>query len=349
MVSVLFRLIRILQRNRTNEMISFTNSTNEVLRILEDAKGYVSGERIASELNISRAAVWKHICKLRKEEFCIDAQPRLGYRLTTPPDKLIPLEIKAGLKTSFVGQEILYYLKTESTNLIARNLAMNGAREGTLVTAEEQTKGRGRLSRSWLSPSYKNILMSIIFRPKVQPSQVFSLTMLTSLAIVKAIKNITVLDPLIKWPNDIYIGGKKIGGILTEFSAEQDQINFVIVGVGLNVNFDPSIYPEIGDTSTSISKALGKEISRVKLLRSILEEIEKGYNLFKEGKITQIRNEWDTHSLLTGKPVKVTSFGNTEEGIAESVDEDGYLILRDHKGERKRIFSGDVTLRITTS
>ncbi|MEW6614358.1 MAG: biotin--[acetyl-CoA-carboxylase] ligase [Thermodesulfobacteriota bacterium] len=346
MVSGLYRLIRILLRITSLEMMSFVNNTKEVLRLLKDAEGYISGERVARGLNISRAAVWKQICKLRKEGFCIDAQSRLGYHLVIPPDKLIPLEIKDGIKTSFVGQEIFYYPKTESTNLIAKNLAINEAKEGTVVTAEEQTKGRGRLDRSWLSPAYKNILMSIIFRPDVRPSQVFSLTMLTSLAVVKAIKAITTLNALIKWPNDIYIGGKKIGGILTEFSAEHDRVNFVIVGVGLNVNFDPSIYPEIKDTATSLSKALGKEISRVVLLRSILEETEKGYNLLKKGKVTQIRNEWNAHSLITGKPVRIASFGITEEGVAESVDEDGCLILLDYKGKRKRIFSGDVSLKI---
>ncbi|MFH1624404.1 MAG: biotin--[acetyl-CoA-carboxylase] ligase [Pseudomonadota bacterium] len=327
--------------------MSFTNSSEAILRLLKVAEGYISGERIARDLNISRAAVWKQVCRLRKEGFCIEAQPRLGYHLVIPPDKLIPISIKDGLKTSFIGQEIFYYPKAESTNVVAKRLAMDGAREGTVVIAEEQTKGRGRLDRDWLSPAYKNILISLIFRTRVQPSQVFSLTMLTSLAIVKAIRSTTRLNALIKWPNDIYIGNRKAGGILTEFSAEQDRVDFVVVGIGLNVNFDPTICSEIKDSATSLSNVLGKKVSRIELLRSILEEIEKGYNVLTEGKVSQIRDEWNRYSLITGKPVRITCFDTVEEGIAESVDEDGCLILRDSRGRRKRILSGDVSLRVT--
>jgi BirA family biotin operon repressor/biotin-[acetyl-CoA-carboxylase] ligase len=170
--------------------------------------------------------------------------------------------------------------------------------------------------------------------------------MLTSLAIVKAIKNTTALNPQIKWPNDIYVGDKKIGGILTEFNADQDRVDFVVVGVGLNVNFDPSIYPEIKDTATSLKEVLGKDVSRIELLQSILREIEEGCNSLEEGRASQIRNEWSTYSLITGKPVRITSFGTIEEGIAESVDKDGCLVLRDGEGKRKRILSGDVSLRL---
>ena len=318
----------------------------EVLRLLKEARGHLSGERIARQLNISRTAVWKQIRKLRKEGFCIDAQPRLGYCLVMLPDKLMPMEIKDGLNTSFVGKKIFYYKKTESTNLIAKGLAMDGAEEGTLVIAEEQTKGRGRLDRDWLSPANENILMSLIFRPKVRASKVFSLTMLTSLAIVKAIESTTTLAPKIKWPNDIYIGNMKVGGILTEFNAEQDRVNFVIIGIGLNVNVDTSIFPQIKDTSMSLKGALGKEVSRIRLLRSILQEIEEGYNYLKDDKVFLVRNEWDTYSLIKGKPVRITSSDVIEDGVAESVDEDGCLILRDCSGRRRRIVCGDVSLRI---
>ena len=325
--------------------MSLKSREEEVLRLLKDAEGYISGEAIAHELNISRAAIWKHISKLRRDGFHIDAQPRSGYCLITSPDKLTPSQIRDGLKTSLIGKEIFYYQCTESTNTIAKKMAMDGVKDGTVFIAEEQTSGRGRLNRHWISPANKNILMSIVFRPDLPTTQVFSLTMITSLAIVRAIMKIAPLNPGIKWPNDIYIGNKKIGGILTEFHGDQDGVNFVVVGAGLNVNFDPRLYHEIEENATSIRNELGREVSRMKLLQSILEEIEKCYGLFNEGGISEIRSEWNTYSLITGKTVRVTSFGNVETGVAEYVDEDGCLILRDSKGQRKRIFSGDVSLR----
>ncbi|MDY6853309.1 MAG: biotin--[acetyl-CoA-carboxylase] ligase [Thermodesulfobacteriota bacterium] len=322
------------------------NRGEEVLILLKDTDGFISGEKIASELKISRTAVWKQISRLRKEGFQIEAHPRLGYSLVFSPDRLLPSEIRNGIKASLIGSEISYYEKIESTNAIAKNLAMNGAEEGTLVIAEEQTKGRGRLNRDWLSPAYSNILMSLIFRPNLQAAKAFSMIMLTSVAIVRAIQGTTSLVAQIKWPNDIYLHNKKLGGILTEFNAEQDRVNFIVVGVGLNVNFDPCLYPEIKDTATSLKKVLGKEVKRAVLLRSILEEIERGYSAFNKGCISQIRCEWDNHSLVTGKHVRIHSLDNVEEGVAESIDDDGYLILRDINGNTKRILSGDVSLRV---
>ena len=159
--------------------------------MLKNIKGSVSGESIARELNISRAAVWKQICRLRKEGFNIDAQPKLGYRLVSQPDKLTPMEVRDGLKTIIMGKKVSYHPKTESTNGIAKNLAMKGAIEGTLVIAEEQTQGRGRLNRNWWSSPGKDILMSLIFRPEIKAQRIFPLTMLTSLAIVKAVTSVT--------------------------------------------------------------------------------------------------------------------------------------------------------------
>ena len=323
------------------------NNPKTVLKLLKNANIRLSGERIAQELNISRSAVWKRIEKLREKGFKIDAQPRSGYRLTASPDALIPEEIESGLEqASIFAGNIIYYKTIESTNLIAKKMAMDGAVEGTIVIADEQTMGRGRLNREWISPPNKNILFSIIFRPQILLAQLFSLTMLTSLSVVKAIAKTTGLKALIKWPNDIYIDRLKSGGILTEFNGEQDRINFVVVGTGLNVNFDPSLSDKIQNGATSLSKELGKKISRVKLLRAILKEIEKYYHLIQIGKRYQIHKEWNSYSLVTGKPVRITSFNSTEDGVAESVDADGCLIFRDLNGKRKKIVCGDVSLRV---
>jgi len=329
--------------------MSAIKSNDSVIELLKNANGYLSGEAIAQRLSISRAAVWKKIEKLRAQGFSIEAQPKLGYRILSLPDKLLPLEIKDGLDTAVFGQRLFYYSTISSTNLIAKQLASEGAAEGSVVIAEEQTKGRGRLDREWISPAGKNILMSVVFYPKLPPSHVFSLTMMTSLAIVKAIETTVAVFPMIKWPNDIYLHGKKIGGILTEFNAQQDMVNFVIAGIGLNVNFDLFNYPEIKDIGTSLLKESGKEISRIKLLQSILKEIEKGYRLINDGKFDRIYNQWNRYSLVTGKPVRIISFNSVEDGIAESVDETGALVLRDKHGNVKKIVCGDVSLRLNLS
>ena len=326
--------------------MAIINSNARVIELLKNANDYLSGEAIAQSLNISRAAVWKKIETLRSQGFSIDAKPKLGYRISALPDKLFPLEIKDGLDTDIFGQHLFYYSTISSTNLVAKQLASESVAEGSVVIAEEQTKGRGRLDRKWISPAGKNILMSVIFYPKLPPSQVFSLTMMTSLAIVKAIEITAALSPMIKWPNDIYLHGKKTGGILTEFNAQQDMVNFVIAGIGLNINFDPFNYPEIKDIGTSLSRESGKKISRIKLLQSILKEIEKGYNLINEGKFNHIYKEWNRYSLVTGKPVRITSFNLVEDGIAESVDENGALIFRNKYGKTKKIVCGDVSLRL---
>jgi BirA family transcriptional regulator, biotin operon repressor / biotin---[acetyl-CoA-carboxylase] ligase len=264
----------------------------------------------------------------------------------TFPEKINPAEIRNGLKNVSIGQEIVFFRKTESTNKEAKKLADNGAGEGMLIVAEEQSKGRGRLNRSWISSPYENILMSLVLRPALPPSKIFPLTMITSIAIVKAIEKTTGLKTKIKWPNDIYYNNKKLAGILTELNANRNKINYAIVGIGLNVNFDPDKYPEIKEIATSLCEETGKTISRNKLLQTILIEIEEEYNLLKKGKINGIRKEWNKYSLVTGKPVIVFSEGYSEEGIAESIAEDGSLILMKSDGEKKNILCGDVSLRL---
>lgn len=323
-----------------------TNKQHDILNLLKETDKHISGEEIARALKISRSAVWKHIHILQEEGYSIDAHTRLGYRLISVPDRLTPDEIKYGLATDFIGKKIHYYTKTESTNTVASNLALNGAPEGTLVIAEEQSGGRGRLDRKWLSRAYDNILMSLIFRPQLPAAEVFSITMLCSVAIVRAITKTTGLLTLIKWPNDIYINNKKIAGILTELSADQDRVNYVITGIGLNVNYDTNAYPEIRDIATSISSVTGQRTSRIELLRSILEEIEECYLMLRSGNRACIRTEWNKNSLIIGKQVQIISANSIDEGIADSIDDDGSLLLIGTDGVKKKIYCGDVSLRM---
>ena len=323
------------------------NHTEKILEILRDTDMYVSGKLIAHYLDISKSTVCRLIEKLRKKGVFIDAKSGSGYRLSSSADRLLPSAIKDGLRASSFIKEVFYHEKTESTNMIAKNLATDGAQEGTIVITDEQTKGRGRLNRTWLSPANKNILMSVIFRPELEVSKIFSLTMLTSLAVVNGIKDTTGLRSLIKWPNDIFINNKKTGGIRTEFNADHEKVNFVIVGIGLNVNFNPLLYPEIKDTSTSLSVNLGRKVSRIRLVQSMLLHIDKAYHTLNSGNGLQIYKEWKACSLIIGRRVKIISSGRIEEGVAECIHEDGRLIFKREDGKRREILHGDVSLRLT--
>ena len=254
--------------------------------------------------------------------------------------------IKEGLETGCFGQEICYLSSTDSTNLVARQLAQEGAREGTLVITDYQTQGRGRLKRSWWSPPGENLLFSIIFRPSFEVTHTFRLTLLSSLAVAEAIRQETGLETLIKWPNDIYLKGKKVSGILSELGVKGEQLQYVIVGIGINVNSDPSTHPEIKEIATSISMELGQSFSRLKLLKVILNLMERYYHILKRGDFNSLKKTWDALSLIKGKAVKVVSKDDLKEGIAESVDEEGFLILRDYSGKRSRIVSADVSLSL---
>ncbi len=254
--------------------------------------------------------------------------------------------IKEGLETGCFGQEICYFSSIESTNLVAKQLAQEGAREGTLVITDYQTQGRGRLKRSWWSPPGENLLFSIIFRPPFEVTHTFRLTLLSSLAVAEAIKQETGLETLIKWPNDIYLKGKKVSGILSELGVKGEQLQYVIVGIGINVNSDPSTHPEIKEIATSISMELGQNFSRLKLLKVILNLMERYYHILKRGDFNSLKKTWDALSLIKGKKVKVVSKDDLKEGIAESVDEEGFLILRDYSGRKSRIVSADVSLSL---
>jgi len=248
--------------------------------------------------------------------------------------------ITRGLKTSFIGQRVLYYPSVDSTMEVARQEARQGAVEGTVIVAGEQTGGRGRLKRAWLTPA-GNIALSIIFYPKV--SYLTSLIMLASLAVVHSIESATGLKPQIKWPNDVLIGDKKVCGILIENDVQGNVVNYSITGIGINANLRLADFPEIQTTATSLSDELGREISRLNVIRHLLGEIERYYLALSAGE--SIYEEWRDRLVTPGKRVRVTAGETTYEGIAESVTRDGSLSLRGSDGSLTRIVAGDVTLR----
>ncbi len=306
----------------------------------------VSGEDLAGLLGVSRTAVWKHIRLLKEVGFAVEARTGKGYRLTQVPDLLLPVLIQALLKTKIMGRTIYYFPQIESTNTKARELAEKGAPEGTLVVAEYQTRGKGRMARPWESPAGENLLFSLILRPTLPPQQTFNLILLVSVALCRSIQMETNLELKIKWPNDLYCQEKKMAGILAEFAAESDRLNYVIIGVGLNVNWSPAALPEDAQPATSILLESGLRASRLEILASFLSGMEQLYRKAQREGYHFIKKAWEHYSLIKNRPVRVMNGEEAWTGIAQGIDPQGALLVILDSGEKKRFLTGDVHLRI---
>lgn len=308
---------------------------------------YVSGEEICKILDVTRTAVWKHIQALREDGYEIDARPRAGYALAGIPDRLFPEEIRDGLSTRFIGRNIFYWDSVSSTNDQAKGLARGGAGEGSLVVAEEQTGGKGRLGRSWHSPKYKGIYFSLVLYPVISPYGASQVTMAAAVALAEAIRKETGVVAGIKWPNDLLASGKKICGILTELSAEMDKINYMVVGAGINANQDAGDFPgEVRSTATSLKAEAGRTISRIRLLQASLEEFERWYETWLAQGFAPVLAKWKELSVSLNCPVRVHTLNKSWDGWAEDVDEGGALLLRTPGGELQKLVSGEISLRL---
>jgi BirA family biotin operon repressor/biotin-[acetyl-CoA-carboxylase] ligase len=319
----------------------------EILRLLrEHPSVFLSGEEISRRLKVTRTAVWKRVTRLRTLGYEIEASTRSGYRLIQSPDLLSPSEIKPFLTTKWMGKTIHYFPSIDSTNSKAYQLALEGAEEGEVVIAESQVKGRGRLGRYWFSPPYLNLYLSAILRPKIPPHRASLITLTAAVATADAIQKYSGLLPLIKWPNDILLGDRKVAGLLNEIHSETDRIHFVILGIGVNLNMSGKMFSEeIRGAATSLKREMGETISRKVFLCSLLEELEGWYAIFLKEGGAPVLEAWREKAKIKGKRVKVTSFGETLSGVAVDVDLDGALILKAKNGEQKRIVAGDVEYR----
>jgi len=311
----------------------------KILDYLNKKHDYLSGDEISRNLGISRQGLWKYIQELKDSGYEIVAVPHLGYRLESSPDRLFPFEISRNLHTKFIGKKIHYFDYLASTMNLAMQLGMQGAADGVLVLAEAQTKGRGRLGRSWFSPKYKGIYLSLILRPKLAPAVSPILTLLSAVSICEAVKNVTGLDAQIKWPNDVFIHNKKFAGILTEMNAEVDKVNFVVIGIGLNINNDKK---SLIAQATSLKEQLGHSLSRLALLQELLRRMEGNYFLLEDRGSKFIIDKWRSFSSTLGKHVKVYCQNKHIEGSAVDIDQDGALLVRKASGIIQKISSGDV-------
>jgi len=318
----------------------------KILTALRENPDGVSGAELAEQLGISRAAVWARIEELRSLDYDIEAGPHFGYRLISAPDALHADDLLSRLgKTKVIGRDIRVFEQTTSTNDVIEKLARDGVKEGVVVFAESQTRGRGRLGRKWISPERKGLWFSILLRPDLRPQETTQLTVASATALRRAIQSETGLNPEIKWPNDILIGGKKVAGILTELSAELDRVKHVILGIGVDVNLDVSGFPpELRRLATSLKIETGKAIERPELAATILRELDLDYARICAGKFTAIADEWEAHCSTIGKDVTVQIGGHKLRGCAESLDDDGALLVRGEHGRLERVTGGDVTL-----
>ena len=310
---------------------------------------------MATRLGISRAAVWKQIRSLRRRGYEIESSTRKGYRLARKHDLLDADLIRSGLETKWLGRDVRCLAEVTSTNDVARGMArecrndaldgavndaldsaVNDTVNGTVVLAETQTQGRGRLSRPWTSPP-GGVWMSLILRPQMSLDKAYRINMAISVAISRALFDLYGLEAGIKWPNDLLIAEKKICGILMEVSAEVDRLEYVVVGIGINANVDVSDYPAEWKT-TSLRQELGREVSRFELIQKILLEIEDSYQRMDSKEIWE---EWCNRSVTLGRQVRISSISGDLLGEAVDLAEDGALMVRDHSGQRHRVLAGD--------
>ncbi len=311
----------------------------QILDFLKKKSGYVSGDQLSHQLGITRQGLWKHIQTLKELGYDIVAVPHLGYKIISCPDKLFSEQISYQLKTNFMGKKIFYFDAVSSTMDVGLELGIKGMPEGTLVVAETQTKGRGRLGRHWSSPKHKGIYLSLIFRPKISPGEAPMLTLLAAVSICEAIKEIATLEAKIKWPNDILFHNKKLGGILTELSAEMDEVKFIVIGIGLNVNNDSK---SLTEGATSIREQKKESLNRVELLQEILRRIEENYLIFQKKGSGIIIDKWRIHNITLGRRVRISAHKEHLEGDAVDIDSDGGLLVRNDSGLTQKVMAGDV-------
>jgi BirA family biotin operon repressor/biotin-[acetyl-CoA-carboxylase] ligase len=314
----------------------------EVLQVLRGAADAVSGEYLAAQLGLSRTAVWKRVHRLKAQGYVIEGSPRRGYRLLAVPDKLLPAEVLQGLQARLLKGPVHYFETLDSTNNLAKELAARGAPEGTVVVAEAQTGGRGRLGREWDSPPGLGLYVSLVLRPMLPPMDLPQITLTTAVAVARAVRRVAGVAPGIKWPNDLILNGKKLGGVLTEMETESDRIRHVVVGLGLNVN-NPGFPPELAATATSLTLATGGAFSRVDLLKAWLEEFDGLYDRFLNQGFGEILEEWKEFAVTLGRPVTVRQGPREISGLALDVAPDGALLLRTADREIVRVISGEIT------
>ncbi len=316
----------------------------EILNCLRSSGGYVSGEELSVRLNVSRTAVWKNINSLRDAGYEIQSVTNRGYRLVSRPDILSEEEIAAGLDTKFLARKIYYSDSIDSTNEEAKRQALRGAPNGSLFIAERQLGGKGRLGRAWSSPAGTGLWFSLLLLPGFIPVQVTSVTLLAGLAVCNAIRSRTGCAAMIKWPNDIVIGSRKVCGILTEMAAEMERINFVVVGIGINGN-DISFPEELKQKATSLRIETGGPVFRAEILQETLREFELLLEMQKTSGMDALLADYKRLCISLNRKVEFTREGKKMAGTAVDISPEGELVVCLNDGTLAPVYSGEVTVQ----
>lgn len=325
-------------------MPATSQTQSEILKFLKEGEGnFVSGAILAEKLGISRTGIWKHIQKLKTMGYDITTHPKEGYKLVEVPDSLALKEIEPHLATEWLGRSYHYLEDTESTNDHALLLAAQGFPHGTTVVAEQQSKGRGRLRREWVSLPQRGIYMSILLRTPLPVRMAPQTTSVAALALVKVLRTRFELPASIKWPNDVLISGKKTAGILTEMQSDQDYSRFIVIGIGINVNYSeqelagPFRYP-----ATSVSIEMGAAVKRQHLLLEFLQQFEKDYQEFLEKGFSNLIPQLEKLSGILGRTVTIVCGDRELKGKAQGFTPEGALMLLQDDGSLETVWVGDV-------
>ena len=318
----------------------------KILSALRRDNDGLTGVELADRIGVSRSTITSSIEDLRKHGYDIVAYPHGGYRLLSSPDALHADDLMSRLgKTKVVGRDIRVFNETASTNDVVEKIARDGAKEGVVVFAESQSRGRGRLGRKWASPTRKGLWFSVLLRPEFAPGDATRLTIAGATAVARAIRKETGVLPQIKWPNDILIRGRKVAGILTEMSAELDRVKHIILGVGVDVNLTASDFPaDLRRVATSLKMESGEPVDRPALAAALLTELDCDYARACGRGFAALADEWEAQCVTLGSNVTIHLGDRTIRGRAEALDDDGTLLVRTQHGQLERIIGGDVVL-----
>jgi BirA family transcriptional regulator, biotin operon repressor / biotin---[acetyl-CoA-carboxylase] ligase len=328
------------EKNLVQGTLELDRVQQDLLLMLKQTGTFLSGEELGSRLGLSRTAVWKRIERLRTCGYLVAGSSRRGYRLQPEQDLLLPAEVMADLPQQWLKGPVRHFVSLPSTNDLAKDFARQGYPEGSVLLAETQTAGRGRLGRMWESPLGTGVYLSVILRPPLPPTELPKLTLTAAVAVVEALKKVTALEIGIKWPNDILLDGKKLGGILTEMETESDQMSYVILGVGLNIN--TQVFPDCLQTLATSLASTGRTYSRLSIVRAFLRSMDELYGCFLNQQFPEILNLWRRAAVTLGKPVTVKLGAQEISGLAVDVAPDGALLVEKPGGEVQRIISGEI-------
>ena len=317
----------------------------KILKLLRNSDDYISGQSICNELGISRTAVWKYMNQLKEDGYGIEAVQNKGYNITKYPDVLTEVELGSLFENDFLGNKIYFYDEIDSTNNEAKKKAEDGATQGTLVITECQNSGRGRRGKKWISPSGSGIWMSYVLRPTIHPYGASMITLVAALSVVSALKNIKNLECSIKWPNDIVANGKKICGILTEMSSELDSVNYIVIGIGINVNIT-EFDEDIKDIASSVFLETGLTIKRSQVVADFARYFEKYYSIFMQTQdMSGLLDAYNKLLVNAGREVKISNINSQFIGNAIGINEKGELLVKKQDGNVEKIIAGEVSVR----